>query len=103
MKGIQGLLLSVGLGLAGAVCNWLYLERLANKEQRLSFIAIKSDVQVNVGDPLRESQVVKVDIPRSSVGNLEQVAPPWSQLAAVVGFPSSRSFRGGELVLYQDI
>ena len=103
MKGVQGLLLSLGLGLAGAVCNWLYLERLAGKEARVSFIGIKSEMQINVGDVLREDQLVKINIPQSAVGNLEQVAPLWSDLKLVVGMPSTRSYRGGELVLQQDI
>lgn len=103
MKGVQGLLLSLGLGLAGAVCNWFYLERLAGKEARFSFIAIKSDVQINIGDILRRDQLVRIDIPRSAVGNLDQVAPRWSDLEWIEGMPSTRNYRGGELVLQQDI
>jgi Flp pilus assembly protein CpaB len=103
MKGVQGLLLSIGLGLTGAVCNWLYLERLAGHEARVSFIAIKADAQINIGDTLREDQLVKIDIPRSAVGNLEQVAPRWTEIKLVAGWPSNRSYRGGELVLQQDI
>ena len=103
MKGVQGLLLSLGLGLAGAVCNWFYLERLAGKEAKVSFIGIKADAQINVGDTLLDSHLVKVDIPRSAVGNLDQVAPHWSDHPLVVGWPSNRSYRGGELVLQQDI
>ena len=102
MKGIQGLLLSLGLGLAGAVCNWFYLERLAGKEAKVSFIGIKADAQINVGDTLQASHLVRVDIPKSAVGNLNQVAPLWSDLNLVVGQPSTRSYRGGELVLQQD-
>ena len=102
MKGIQGLLLSLGLGLAGAVCNWFYLERLAGKEAKVSFIGIKADAQINVGDTLLQSHLIKVDIPKSAVGNLDQVAPPWSDLSLVVGQPSTRSYRGGELVMQQD-
>lgn len=103
MKGVQGLLLSLGLGLAGAVCNWMYLERLAGKEARISFIAIRADAQINIGDTIREDHLVKIDIPRSAVGNLEQVAPRWDGRELVIGWPSSRSYRGGELVLQQDI
>jgi hypothetical protein len=103
MKGVQGILLSLGLGLAGAVCNWMYLERLAGREARVSFIAIKADQQINVGDILREDHLVRIDIPRSAAGNLDQVAPHWSDLKLVVGWPSNRSYRGGELVLEQDI
>lgn len=103
MKGVQGLLLSLGLGLAGAICNWMYLERLAGREARVSFIGIKNDQQINIGDVLRADQLISIDIPRSAVGNLDQVAPPWKELNLVVGFPTTRSFRGGELVLHQDI
>lgn len=103
MKGVQGILISIGLGLAGAICNWMYLERLAGKEAKVSFIAIKSDVQLNVGDILREDHLVRIDIPRSAVGNLEQVAPRYDKRVLVIGFPTTRSFQGGELVLGQDI
>ncbi|MBC8117434.1 MAG: hypothetical protein H7062_23805 [Candidatus Saccharimonas sp.] len=103
MKGIQGLLLALGLGLAGAVCNWFYLERLAGREAKVSFIGIRADAQINVGDTLLDSHLVKVDIPRSAVGNLDQVAPHWKDLPLVAGWPSNRSYRGGELVLQQDI
>lgn len=103
MKGVQGLLLSLGLGLAGAVCNWFYLERLAGREAKVSFIGVKADAQINIGDTLLDSHLIKVDIPRSAVGNLDQVAPHWSDCPLVVGWPSNRSYRGGELVLQQDI
>ena len=103
MKGVQGILLSIGLGLAGAICNWMYLERLAGKEARVSFIGVRADVQINVGDTLREDQLVRIDIPRSAVGNLEMSAPQWKDLGLVKGWPTNRSFRGGELVLQQDI
>lgn len=103
MKGVQGLLLSLGLGLAGAVCNWFYLERLAGKEAKVSFIGIKADAQVNIGDPLLDSHLVKVDIPKSAVGNLDQVAPLWGLKSTVAGQTTSRSYRGGELVLMQDL
>ena len=103
MKGVQGLLLSLGLGLAGAVCNWFYLERLAGKEAKVSFIGIRSEAQVNIGDVLLESHLVRVDIPRSAVGNLDQVAPKWDQKPNVAGQATSRSYQGGELVLHQDL
>lgn len=103
MKGVQGLLLSLGLGLAGAVCNWFYLERLAGKEAKVSFIGIRADAQINVGDALQDSHLVKVDISKSAIGNLDSVAPRWEFKSTVVGQATSRSYRGGELVLQQDL
>ena len=103
MKGVQGLLLSLGLGLAGAVCNWFYLERLAGREAKVFFIGIKADAQINIGDVILDSHLVRVDIPKSAVGNLDQVAPLWGLKTTVAGQATSRSYRGGELVLMQDL
>ena len=34
MRGLTGLLIAAGLGLAGALCNWMYLDSLASHEAR---------------------------------------------------------------------
>jgi hypothetical protein len=103
MKGVPGILIAVGLGVAGAICNWLYLQRLAGQEAKEFFIGVKPGVQLNAGDVIRAEHVVEVGIPRSALGNLDQVAPLWKIRDAVIGFPTNRSFRGGELVLYDDV
>jgi len=94
-------MIAVLLGLAAAVCNWLYLNKLASAERKISFIGINAPV--NAGEALLESHFVKVDIPQSAVGNLDQVAPLWNLKSTVSGQTTNRSFRGGELVLLQDL
>lgn len=103
MKGIQGILIAAGLGIAGTILSWLYLERLAGREAKVAFIGIRNDAQINVGDLIREGDLVKVEIPRSHVGNLEMIAPLWEFRSTVIDQPSTRTFRGGEIVLHQDI
>lgn len=103
MKGVPGIVLALGLGLGGALLSWFYLERLAGREARVGFIGIRSNVQLNAGEAISADHIVRVDVPRSGVGNLEQVAPLWDYQSTVVGQTSNRSYRGGELVLYQDI
>ena len=103
MKGFTGLLIAAILGLAGAVCNWLYLQRASNTLDRISFISIKPDVQLNVGDAIKEEHLQKIDLPGSTSGNLNTVAPQWSARAAVIGQRANRIFLGGEIVLELDL
>lgn len=103
MKGIPGIVLALGLGLAGAVLSWFYLEGLAGSDSRVGLIGIRSGVQLNPGETINADHLVRVDIPRAAVGNLEQVAVLWDYQSTVVGQTSSRSYRGGEIVLSQDL
>lgn len=103
MKGVPGIVLALGLGLAGALLSWFYLERLAGREARVGFIGIRSGVQLNAGETISADHVVRVEIPGTAVGNLDQVAPLWDYRNTVIGQTSNRSYRGGELILEQDI
>jgi len=103
MKGFTGLLIAALLGLAGAVCNWLYLQRAANTLERVSFIAIKPDVQLNVGDSILDEHLQRIDLPGNAAGNLNNVAPQWSAKAAVIGQRANRILSGGEIILEMDL
>lgn len=103
MKGFTGLLIAAILGLAGAVCNWLYLQRASNTLDKVSFISIKPDVQLNVGDAILDEHLQKIDLPGSTAGNLNTVAPEWTARAAVVGQRANRIFLGGEIILKMDL
>jgi Flp pilus assembly protein CpaB len=103
MKGIQGLTIAAGLGIVGAVCNWLYLDRLGADLEKVAFIAIADGAQVNIGDRFTENDLVSVEIPRRNVGNLEQIAPKWEARSTVIGARASKRYYGGEIVLIQDL
>lgn len=103
MKGFTGLLIASLLGLAGAACNWLYLQRASNTLSRVSFISIKPEIQLNIGDIIQDKHLQKFDLPSGAVGNLTTVAPQWSARAAVVGQRANRIFLGGEIILETDL
>ncbi len=103
MKGALGLMVAAGLGIVGAICNWFYLDRLARDQEKVSFIAVRQGVNLDIGDNFKESQFEQVDIPRSGVGNLDHVAPLWSARNAVVGLRANRQFVGGEIILESDL
>jgi len=103
MKGVPGLLLALGLGLAGALCNWFYLERLAGRQARVGFIGIKAGTTLNAGDVIRSEHLLQVDLPKTAVVGLDEVAPLWTVRSTVIGQRTNRSYRGGEIVLQQDL
>lgn len=107
MKGTQGLMIAAGLGIAGAVCNWFYVDKLARGYEKVSFIAINPDpnVQIELGDRFREEHLQRVDIPQRFVdaGNLKAVAVPWELRSTVIGESATKNYGGGELVLQQDV
>jgi hypothetical protein len=103
MKGALGLTLAAGLGLIGAFANWFYLQRLAQNEEKVWFIAVKDGTTLNVGDTIKKEHLVRVGIPRSGVDYLTSVAPQWAAVASVENIKASRPFRGGEIILDQDV
>ena len=103
MRGITGLLIAAGLGLAGALCNWMYLDSLASGEARVAFIGVKPDVRLNVGDQFKLDHFEPVEIPKSRLGNLQDVAPLWSAREAVAGLRANKPFAGGEIILRIDM
>ena len=57
MKGIQGLIVAIGLGVAGAMFNWAYLASRSSQEATVSFVGIKEgqDRQPRRNPPRRAS------------------------------------------------
>ena len=50
MKGLTGLIVAGVLGLLGIALNWFYLENKAKNLQTVSFLGIKENAGIEVGD-----------------------------------------------------
>ncbi len=103
MKGIQGLILALGLGMAGALFNYAYLVQKSTELDMVYFIGIKDEVTLNSGEKLTEEHLVPVGIPEKTVGNLKDFAYLWEAVSSVVGRPVYRTLTGGSLLLRDDI
>ena len=103
MKGIHALLLAVALGVAGALFNWVYLDRALRETEMVGFVGIKEGMEVATGERLSDEHLMEVRIPRRSVGNLKDVAYPYTAVGSVRGEPVSRPLAGGSLLLRQDL
>lgn len=103
MRGLAGIIVAIGLGILGAILNFFYLAQQASKMEKVSFVAIDSSAQLNLGDKFKEAHFSKVDIPRNNLGNLEQVGVLWSDRSTVIDMQATKAYRGGELLLQQDL
>jgi hypothetical protein len=104
MKGIQGLLIAIALGIAGAFFNWKYLDNKSGKAEMVEFVGIKPDRDIQLGQMLREADIVPVPIPKGAVGNLNDFAVRWSARSAALNEPVTTNIPRGSLLLrdYQD-
>jgi|GEM_PF-300878 len=103
MKGIQGLIIAIGLGIAGAILNFAYLVTKSQELETVDFIGVRPEITVNRGNRLTEDSLQKVSIPRLSAGNLEKFAFPYSALGSVKNEIVYRTLEGGSLVMRSDI
>lgn len=103
MKGLQGILIAVALGIVAAVCNWFYITSQAKDFNKVAFVVIQPGTQIDSGDRFKESHFEKVEIPENNLGNLQTIAVLWSDLDTVVGQTSPRSFSGSEILLRADL
>jgi hypothetical protein len=106
MKGVQGLIIAIFLGLAGAIANYFYLSSEARKIEMVSFIGIKPGVIVGRGERLKADSFVPVEIPKNAVGNLRDFAFLWTEKSTVENVTTWRPLADGlegTLVMRSDI
>jgi hypothetical protein len=107
MKGIQGLILAIGLGITGALFNWAYLMNRSSEKTDDYFIGVKSGVTLNPGDAIKAEQIASVGVPHDHAGNLKEFAvsyePTSIERQSVVGETVSRVIPGGRLLLKDDL
>ncbi len=102
MKPIHGLILAIGLGLAGALFNFAYLTVKARNVKNVYFVGIKQGVIVGPDKALTDDDLEEVGIPANLVGNLRDYAYPVNARESAVGKRVWRTIQGGRLLLDND-
>ncbi len=102
MKGLQGIVIAVALGLVAAFCNWYYIYRQATGYFTESFVVIGRGVQLNQGDVIKPDHLARIDIPQQNVGELLSAGILWKDRETILGFPAIRTYQPGEMFLRQD-
>ncbi len=109
MKGIQGLVIAVVLGILGACVNMYYLYKGRDTEV-VTFIGVKPGKKIELGKPIRADDLDRIAIPHANVGNLRSyafVVDPTKPIAdaakTILGWKPSRELTGGQLILQDDL
>ena len=106
MKGAQGIMIAVALGVVGFVCNWLYLEREASRVELVRFVGVSQPADVKRGDVIQSEDLVPISMPKSHESQLSQVAVLWDQKDLVIGQKAARDLAvsgEAELVMHRDL
>jgi hypothetical protein len=103
MRGIQGLVVAIGLGICGALFNWIYLNTRAQQVAMELFVGIRPKTVVERNELLTRDHLVPVPIPREAAGTLREFAVLYSAQQAVIGHAVTRTIPGGSLLLNDDI
>ena len=103
MKNWIGLLIALSLGIFACLLNWQYLERKSKEIEFVSFLALSDSVRLKPGDQFLEEHFVRLDIPRKNVGTLPETAVLYQDRHAVVNMKAVQEYRGGEIVLRQQL
>ncbi len=107
MKGINGLIVAIVLGLLGAAANFWYLNTEAQKRDMVAFIGIKKGVKIDRGEHLTDDKLVAVDIPANHIGNLKDFAYLWADRITVKDLPVWRTLdsnsEGALLLMQSDV
>lgn len=102
MSGMKGLIVAIGMGIAAAIFNAVYLSSRSQDLEMVEFIGIKPEVIVNRGDRLQEDHLQKVSIARANASNLVKFAEPYESLKSMIGLTVYRTLEGGSLLMRTD-
>lgn len=103
MKGIHGLILGLGVGIAAALFNWAYITRATGDIDAVSFVGIAPVKDLESGHILTEEDLVPVPIPAIPARRLKDFAYLYSDRASIVGLRITRPIPGGSLLLQDDL
>jgi hypothetical protein len=103
MRGIQGLVVAIGLGICGAFFNWIYLNTRTEQLAMEEFVGIRPKTMVQRNELLTRDQLVPVPIPRDAAATLREFAVLYSARQSVIGHAVTRNLPGGSLLLNDDL
>ncbi|MGQ0633846.1 MAG: hypothetical protein ACT4QC_04490 [Planctomycetaceae bacterium] len=100
MKGLPGLLLALGLGIVGAVCNWLYLSQ-GQGLKSVSFVGIARDL--SAGHKFEKEDFEAITVPAEAAVWLRKSAYLWEDRVTLAGMAATKSYEVGEILLQQQL
>lgn len=103
MKPMHGIILAIGLGIAGALFNFAYLTKMSGEFEVIEFVGIKDGTTISPGDRLTLADLEPVPIPMASVEELDKVAIRYSATEAIKTLTVWRLLTGPTLLFKDDL
>lgn len=103
MKGIHGLILGLGAGIAAALFNWAYITRSTGNIDAIAFVGIAPQRDLDTGHILAEEDLVPVPIPAVPAQRLKNFAYLYGDRVTIIGLRVTRPVPGGSLLLQDDL
>ncbi len=102
MKAVPSLIVALILGAAAVIFNWIYLQKKASEFELVSFLGIRDDVSIRLGETLLESHFEEVPIPQRYAEKLRKYVFTYRDKPTIVGINATRDYQGGDLVHRED-
>lgn len=104
MKGFNGLILGLGIGIAAALFNWAYITRATGSVETVAFFGVAASRNVEAGQILASEDLVPVPLPAATARRLKGFAFVYpDDRATVVGMRTTRPVPGGSILLVDDL
>jgi len=101
MKGIQGLIIALALGLIAAGVNWKYLVDQSKQGKTNTFVVVRADKAVKQGQVFRSEDLALIHLPEMHSKTLAKMA--YDNVGAVVGFKANKDYEGNEFIFSQQM
>lgn len=102
MKGAPGIAVALFLGLLGGVLNWVYLDSKTKDADSMSFLGVRDNTKIEIGQQFRHEHFVEVRIPIRHARNLKKFVYLYKDEATIVGTRATQAYQGGELIHRED-
>jgi len=103
MKGIQGLIIAVILGVVAAFFNWAYLKEKSKNTEMVYFIGVADNQTIARGEKFTKEKLVKVGFPKDRAASMKDFAVHWKDVDGVTQLKSPRLIPERQLLLDQDL
>ena len=103
MKGIHGLIIAIGLGIAATIFNWLYLQQKSKHTEMVYFIGVAAGETIGRGELFTEDKLKKVPFPKEYAKDLKDFVVHWDSLDEVCDTRAPRLIKDRSLLVDRDL
>ncbi len=102
MRGMLGLIIAAALGALAVGVNMAYLHNKTKNADMVEFVGVREGATIDIGTMIKTAHLQAVPVPRTNARSMENHVYQWRDRNLLVGMPSTKVYRGGELVFTDD-